>query len=458
MKERQRRRFKSFAKLLIAACFFWLLIVYGFSEESADLDFGEHLDNAHNDRFKLENRKPFLKFINNNLANEKEESEESQLSSSEMRILSEFLKTERPKIQNDPQPVKIVDVPLDENLILNKFLAPKPTSIVYKETLGPNGSFEDENVEENWRNLPQNDDKVNLEILGNEMNPQEKYNLMKNEIEMIKDQLPAEHVKILMDELEKNNPEKNKVKEEPNLNELIPKVHEDSRPNFEQLIPNNADVPLPDQKADLDEAEVAMEKIKPIGPPRESEVEEVKNTTKSVDNKNADLETFERPLKSKSASKESAEEQKNSKESDEKETKIEEVVANELEKLGEYGEAVTLPDEIPENIKQLVKVGWDHYEFNEYVSSLISLQRDLHDFRSDYCKDAHRNYSSNLPTVSIIIVFYNEAWSTLLRSIYSIFNRTPLHFIQEIILVDDFSEFQNLKEPLYEFSKQFPKV
>ena len=47
------------------------------------------------------------------------------------------------------------------------------------------------------------------------------------------------------------------------------------------------------------------------------------------------------------------------------------------------------------------------------------------------------SYHANLPQVSIIFIFVNEALSVILRSIHSAIRRTPAHLLKEIILVDD---------------------
>lgn len=51
-----------------------------------------------------------------------------------------------------------------------------------------------------------------------------------------------------------------------------------------------------------------------------------------------------------------------------------------------------------------------------------------------------------LPKASIIICFYNEHFETLMRSIHSIIDRTELQYLREIILIDDYSDLDNLHD------------
>jgi polypeptide N-acetylgalactosaminyltransferase len=57
-----------------------------------------------------------------------------------------------------------------------------------------------------------------------------------------------------------------------------------------------------------------------------------------------------------------------------------------------------------------------------------------------------QHYKKTLPTVSVIINFFDEHLTTLLRSVHSIANRSPPELLKEIILVNDGST----KEALYE--------
>ena len=55
------------------------------------------------------------------------------------------------------------------------------------------------------------------------------------------------------------------------------------------------------------------------------------------------------------------------------------------------------------------------------------------------CRAKKYDYRS-LPTTSVVIAFYNEAWSTLLRTVHSVLESTPATLLREVILVDDFSD------------------
>ncbi|KAK7878485.1 hypothetical protein WMY93_030321 [Mugilogobius chulae] len=89
--------------------------------------------------------------------------------------------------------------------------------------------------------------------------------------------------------------------------------------------------------------------------------------------------------------------------------------------------------------------------FNQFASDRISLSRSLgEDTRPPECVERKFRRCPPLPTTSVIIVFHNEAWSTLLRTVYSVLHSSPAQFLKEIILVDDASTAEHLKSRLEE--------
>lgn len=94
--------------------------------------------------------------------------------------------------------------------------------------------------------------------------------------------------------------------------------------------------------------------------------------------------------------------------------------------------------------------------FNALGSDHIALNRSLKDLRPKDCKK--KKYLEYLPTVSVILPFHNEHWSTLLRSVHSIVDRSPPELLKEVILADDFSTKDFLKSDLDKYVvDNFPK-
>ncbi|XP_008213320.2 polypeptide N-acetylgalactosaminyltransferase 35A [Nasonia vitripennis] len=96
--------------------------------------------------------------------------------------------------------------------------------------------------------------------------------------------------------------------------------------------------------------------------------------------------------------------------------------------------------------------GYKSFAFNVLVSDNLSLHRDIPDTRHKLCKN--QTYDQKLPNASIVICFYNEHYNTLLRSLYSILDRTPKHLLHEIILINDFSDSKSLHEQVRDYVKQ----
>ena len=76
----------------------------------------------------------------------------------------------------------------------------------------------------------------------------------------------------------------------------------------------------------------------------------------------------------------------------------------------------------------------------------MTLNRTVPDLREPECQNW--DYPTKLPKASVIMVFHNEGWSTLFRTVHSVLNRSPPQFLEEVLLVDDKSELEHLHEKL----------
>lgn len=124
---------------------------------------------------------------------------------------------------------------------------------------------------------------------------------------------------------------------------------------------------------------------------------------------------------------------------------------------GELGKAVNIDKEklSPEERKKYDE-GWKNNAFNQYVSDMISLHRSLADIRDPECKNV--KWFEPLPSTTVIVIFHNEAWSVLLRTIHSVLDRSDPKVLLEIIVVDDYSDFPHLGKPLQDYIDKLDKV
>lgn len=117
---------------------------------------------------------------------------------------------------------------------------------------------------------------------------------------------------------------------------------------------------------------------------------------------------------------------------------------------GENGKGVDLPKDQEKLKEEKFKLN----QFNLIASDMIALNRSINDVRLDGCR--RKRYPKYLPNTSIIVVFHNEAWSTLLRTVHSIIRTSPKSLLAEIILVDDASERDYLGQKLEDYVATLP--
>lgn len=116
----------------------------------------------------------------------------------------------------------------------------------------------------------------------------------------------------------------------------------------------------------------------------------------------------------------------------------------EIPKLGDGGKIAHLidPDDIAEGEKQLAKIA-----LNQALSEHISYNRTVTDARHPSCRKKIYDVDSLL-TTSVIVIFFNEPYSVLVRTVHSVLNTSPKNLLKEIILVDDGSSNVDLKHKL----------
>lgn len=119
-------------------------------------------------------------------------------------------------------------------------------------------------------------------------------------------------------------------------------------------------------------------------------------------------------------------------------------LAKQVHGLGDMGRKASLTDPVAKDIgeHQLTKIA-----LNEELSEHLSYNRTLDDARNPLCRDYHYNLNE-LPTTSVVIIFYNEPYSVLIRTVHSVLNTIDQRLLKEIILVDDSSTNSELKEKL----------
>ncbi|XP_059169600.1 polypeptide N-acetylgalactosaminyltransferase 13-like [Physella acuta] len=151
---------------------------------------------------------------------------------------------------------------------------------------------------------------------------------------------------------------------------------------------------------------------------------------------------------------------------------------NNLSAPGEMGLAVRPREDEKDEVDKVMA----EFHINTLVSDRIPLNRMVPDSRLKGCEDlVYRTEdlpsasviipfcineqvcedlvyrTEDLPSASVIIPFYDEWPSVLIRTIYSVINRSPRRNLQEILLVDDASTLKELKAPLDHYIlREFP--
>lgn len=106
--------------------------------------------------------------------------------------------------------------------------------------------------------------------------------------------------------------------------------------------------------------------------------------------------------------------------------------------------------------KRLEEEGKRKNGFNAFLSDQIPWDRPVPELRDPSC--FNQEYAGSLPNASVVIIFHNEVLSALMRTITTVLLRSPAELLHEIVLVDDFSEREELKAKLEDLIRPLSKV
>jgi len=112
------------------------------------------------------------------------------------------------------------------------------------------------------------------------------------------------------------------------------------------------------------------------------------------------------------------------------------------------------PVEVPARQRALAQHMINEYGFNMVASDQVAMDRVIPDTRLRECQNWHYP-EENQPTASVILVFHNEGFSTLVRTVHSVINMSPPHLLKEVVMVDDASTKEHLKDKLANYLEQF---
>uniref|UniRef100_A0A672P8N5 Polypeptide N-acetylgalactosaminyltransferase 8 n=1 Tax=Sinocyclocheilus grahami TaxID=75366 RepID=A0A672P8N5_SINGR len=93
--------------------------------------------------------------------------------------------------------------------------------------------------------------------------------------------------------------------------------------------------------------------------------------------------------------------------------------------------------ELSEDDQRKAEDLFQKYGYNAFLSDQLPLDRELPDTRDHRC--IGREYPHNLPTLSVVLIYLDEALSVIQRAICSIINRTPAVFIHILLQICSFS-------------------